>query len=90
MPLRIHLTNGKQKVVIHLRHEDAPSRREKTTYDITYCGHHFGNFPGRFEHSVYNYTALESGGLLPDHAKQLCPQCMASEELGFDLLGEQS
>jgi hypothetical protein len=88
MPLRIHLTNGKHKTVIHFLHENAPNRREKMTYDLTYCGHTFATFSGSFEHSVYFYTALDKL-LLEQREKQLCPQCMASEELGLDILGEK-
>jgi hypothetical protein len=83
MPHRIHLTNGKNKKKIVIRRKPL---YETTTYDVTYCGHTFETFPGRFEHSVYLYSALEK--LMELHPKSLCPQCMASEELGFDLLGD--
>lgn len=84
MPLRIHLTNGKRQKVIVV---GDPRRKEKTTYDVTYCGQTFADFSGRFEHSVYTASHLQK--LLDQgYEKQLCPYCLASAEYALDMLAK--
>jgi hypothetical protein len=84
MPLRIHLTNGKKQIVIVV---GDPRLKEKTTYDVTYCGQTFATFSGRFEHSVYLASSLQKL-IEAGHKKQLCPYCLASAEYAMDMLAK--
>jgi len=84
MSSRVHLTNGKEKKVVI---PDMSRPQERATYDVTFCGRTFLDFPRGMSHAVYHYSALQK--LIDQGARDsLCPGCITSPELALDLLGD--
>ena len=80
--LRIHLTNGKNSKIYKWVEK---GRTNRTTYDVTYCGKTFESFGGAYNHSVYTFGWYVKLGA--EHEQDICPDCLASSELGLDILG---
>ena len=79
---RIHLTNSKNSKSYKWVEE---GRTNRTTYDIAYCGETFESFGGAYNHSMYTFAWYVKMGA--EYEKDICPVCLASSELGLDILG---
>jgi len=80
--IRIHLTNSKR----HTRYKwtDEGGKNHQTTYDYSYCGETFESFGGAYQHSMYTFGWYVKMGA--EYEEDICPECLASSELGLDIL----